>query len=306
VWVVGLCTDIEDVLNDCGVPEDDDFRSEVLSGVNCPGCGDSIDSWTEVGVRFAFEIEHDNAVERAGTRYDRKLCAFSEFLEKYPMLGAAHPMGRRILKEIGGFPRARLKRATWFRARRLGDGRELCPDDMRVPDPEKAIVSPGRFNHLGQAHWYLASSEYTAVSEVVDEGEDIAWLQKWIVNPVEPVLDLVQFGADDPFPVTDAKATDLPLLATAMIFGGHLNRPSDRRRGWKPEYFIPHFIADAAKSAGFRGIRFSSTRGLDVNLVIFDSDAPVEADGQPFLYNLKDLYCDTPLYNLKKGDPLPL
>ena len=41
------------------------------------------------------------------------------------------------------------------------------------------------------------------------------------------VLDLVGFGPDDPEPVSDSKVEELPLLATAMIFGGHLNRDVD-------------------------------------------------------------------------------
>ena len=164
---------------------------------------------------------------------------------------------------------------------------------MKIPDPDD-VVSPGRFNHLGQAHWYLASSDYTAVAEVVEAEEEIAWLQKWMVGPIEPVLDIVRFGADDSVPLTDAKAEDLPLLAAAMIFGGHLNRPTDKKTGWKPEYFIPHYVADAAKRAGFKGIRFTSSKGLDVNLVIFERDVPIEADGGPELLDLKKYFKDSP------------
>ena len=73
-----------------------------------------------------------------------------------------------------------------------------------------------------------------------------------------------------------------------LIFGGHLNRDVDRTAGWRPEYFIPVYVADAAKHAGFKGIRFSSTRSYrDVNLVVFDEDARVKADGKPFTFNLR-------------------
>ena len=122
---------------------------------------------------------------------------------------------------------------------------------------------------MGQAHWYLASSEYAAAHEVLNKGEAIVWMQRWNVEQLDSILALVVFEPDDPDPVTDAQADDLPLLATAMIFGDHLNRDVDRTGGWKPEYFIPVYVADAAKHAGFKGIRFTSTHSFrDVNLVL--------------------------------------
>ena len=60
------------------------------------------------------------------------------------------------------------------------------------------------------------------------------------------------------------------------------------RPGGDRSIFIPVYVADAAKHAGFKGIRFSSTRSyMDVNLVVFDEDARVKADGKPFTFNLK-------------------
>ena len=289
VWVIGKRTELDEVMNDCGVPDDDeDLREEILADLNCPGCGDSLSEYYEVGVKFDFEVAHERAVDRANQKFGDRLWGFSVFLEKYPMLGANHPVGRLILDEIQSFPKARLERSTWFRARKIEDGRQLGVEDLRLPDPGRVVIPSGRFNHLGQAHWYLASSKYTAAMEVIDQGEAIAWMQRWIVDRLEPMLDLVVFGPDDLEPVTDSRVEELPLLATAMIFGGHLNRDVDRTAGWRPEYFIPVYVADAAKHAGFKGIRFSSTRScMDVNLVVFDKDAPVKADGEPFTFNLK-------------------
>ena len=293
VWVVGQRTDLSELLDTLGVPEGETFRGEVLEGIECPGCRDAISSWYEVGVRFPFEVDHERAIERAETRYGTKLRDFAEFLERLPMLGASHPLGRRILKEIGGFPKARLEPASWFRARRIKSGKRFTSDDLRIPDPSD-VLSPGRFNHLGQAHWYLADNEYTAVAEVVGDGEEMAWLQKWQVGPIEPVLDLIVFGADDPVSRTDVPAKELPLLAAAMIFGGHLNRPVDRKKGWKPEYFLPHYVADAAKGAGFKGIRASSSRGAGVNLIAFDPGAPILADADPVILDLTTYFSSSP------------
>lgn len=295
VWVFGKRTDIDEVLDDCGVPEDEDLRHQVLADLDCPNCRDNLSEHHEVGVKFDFEIEHERAVERAIEEFGDQLREFAAFLEKYPMLGVAHPVGRRILDSIGSFPRTRPDKPTWYRARRIEHGRQLGVDEMRVPDPRVVPVPSGRFNHLGQAHWYLASSKHTAAEEVIQKGELMVWMQKWIVGQLEPILNLVVFGPDDPDPVNDSRVGELPLIATAMIFGDYLRQDADRTAAWKPEYFIPVYVADAAKRAGFKAIRFTSTRTYsDPNLVIFDSDAAVEPDGVPFTFTMgrPDEDCD--------------
>ena len=285
--MIGQETALDEVLDDCGVPADEDLRQQVLADLNCPGCGDNLSGHYEVGVKFDFEIAHERAVERAIEEFGDQLWEFAAFLEEYPMLGVAHPVGRLILDSIGSFPRTRLEESTWYRGRRIEHGRELGVDDMRLPDPRTVPVPSGRFNHRGQAHWYLADSEFTAAEEVIKDGESMVWMQKWIVARLEPILNLVVFGPDDPDPVNDSSVDELPLLATAMIFGDHLRQDADRTAAWKPEYFIPVYVADAAKRAGFKAIRFTSTRAYsDPNLVIFDSDAAVEPDGIPFTFTL--------------------
>jgi hypothetical protein len=286
--VVGHHTDVWDVLISIGVPDDKEIREAVVDGLECPKCGAGIDLSDDVGVRFDFEIDYDIALEKAQRRLGHKLESFAKHLEAYPMLGAAHPVGKRILNEIAAFPRTRLDKTTWYRARRLEGGTQFGPDDIRLP-PSDSVLSPGRFNHLGQAHWYLAESDYTAMSETIEPPDTLAWLQKWTVNPLEPILNLARFGPDDPWPNSSSRVDTVPLLALAMIFGGHLNREVDRERGWKPEYFIPHYVADAAKRAGFQGIRFTSIGFGDVNLVIFARDAPVEAEGNPVIANIMEM-----------------
>lgn len=291
VWVFGQPTILSEVLDDCGVPQDDSLQEEILANLECPNCGDNLSEHFEVGVKFDFEIAHERAVDLANEKYGEQLKEFAAFLEKYPMLGADHPVGRLILIELKSFPktrRKRLEKSTWYRARRVKDGREPRPTDLGLADSQ-AVSSPGRFNHLGQAHWYLADSDATAAMEVVKEDEAIVWMQKWVVEGLERVLDLVVFGPDDPEPVSDSMVEALPLLATAMIFGGHLNQEVDRTANWKPQYFIPIYVADAAKRAGFEAIRFSSSRSYgDPNLVIFNEDAVITADGEPFQFNLGD------------------
>ena len=194
VWVVGKRSDLGEVLDSCGIPEDEVLREEILGGLDCPGCSDNLDAHHEVGVKFDFESAHERAVDRAKEEFGGQLRDFAGFLEKYPMLGADHHVGRLILDEIKSFPRTRrrrLKKSTWYRARRVTDGRELQTTDLGPPPPN-AVSSPGRFNHLGQVHWYLAYSDVTAAMEVVKEDEVIVWMQKWVVKGLERVLDRIR------------------------------------------------------------------------------------------------------------------
>ncbi len=51
---------------------------------------------------------------------------------------------------------------------------------------------------------------------------------------------------------------------------------------WKPEYFVPRFVADAARAAGFRGILYCSTRLAGYNAVLFEWTArEVRPEGEP-------------------------
>jgi RES domain len=280
----------------------------VVTLLKCSNCHGSIDEWDDIEIKPAHEVEEDAAVEYASRRWGKKLTDFAAFLATYPMLGAAHPVGKRILQEIDKFRKVTLPEAVWFRGRRIdAAGRKLTPADLRVPDPTTVAIGIGRFNHHGQAHWYLAEQERSALEEVLDPGETLAWVQRWRVTEMADVLDLVlerrgfeffeSFLADEEAAagvVGGARADELPVLALAMMWGQHLDRPVDRQAGWKPEYFVPLFVMDAAKYRGFRGIRYTSVHGGGINLVIFDRDAPVTNVGDPEIRELKDLAHDIP------------
>jgi hypothetical protein len=51
---------------------------------------------------------------------------------------------------------------------------------------------------------------------------------------------------------------------------------------WKPEYFVPRFVADAARAAGFRGILYHSNKFDGYNAVLFAWTArEVQPEGEP-------------------------
>jgi hypothetical protein len=293
-WIYGRGpADLRDLVGEL-VPEH--LVDQVIKLARCPGCGSDVAAWGDVGTEWPFETEHRERVEAALRRWTKKLDDFAAYLVKTPALGAMHAVGKRLVKEIGQFQRADLSEQIWYRARR-DTGKVFTADDLRAPDPDSVSVPDGRWNHPGQAHWYLADNPDCALAEVLRPGETVAWVQQWRVAPITGVLDVLSFGADDPCPVSLADVRELPLIAVAMIFGGYLDRPTDTPS--KPQHLVTRFVLDAAKRAGFAGIRCESATRRGVNLIIFDRAAPVTAIGAP-----EKMLLDDPKRNPDPFEPM--
>lgn len=183
-------------------------------------------------------------------------------LSRFPYLGLAHPVGKRIAQAVRRAPKVELAAADWHRAR-LPSGPER--HDSRALGPPPATWSEGRFNHFGQTVFYLASSEYGACAETAPARRCIVWVQRFRVRRFRGLLDLA--GATDP-------DRGMPRGAGAALLTAGLNAVAERLRPdpdspWKPEYFVPRFVADVARAAGFRGILYCSTRFDGYNAVLF-------------------------------------
>lgn len=285
IWIMGNRTDVDDLLDSCGVPER--LKDEVLANIQCPGCGAPIERPCDVGTKYEFEREYDYKLERATHRYDIKLYEFSEYLQSFPYLGASHRLGKEIIRTIKTFPKSVIENQTWLRARRIVDGTTKSVDDLRPPNPDNIAVPEGRFNHYGQAYWYLASTKDAAVAEIVRPKERMAWVQMWKIERLDSVLDLRPWSADD-VRVFDKNGDpkNIPLLAIGVIFGEQITSLPNRNEGWRPEYMVPRFLADAAKQAGFSAVLFKSPRHYDENLVCFNRDAGFEPIKTPRLHDL--------------------
>lgn len=54
---------------------------------------------------------------------------------------------------------------------------------------------------------------------------------------------------------------------------------------WRPEYFLPRYIADCARQSDFNGILFSRRKHYSENLVLFSwNESQVKPIGGPKLY----------------------
>ncbi len=180
-------------------------------------------------------------------------------LARFPYLGLGHPVGERIAAAVAQAPKVTLDAAEWHRAR-LPEGPERYdPADLGPPPATRA---EGRFNHYGQTVFYLASTRPGACAETAEARRAIIWVQRWRVRRFRGLLDLA--GAVGPA----GRGVEAALLTAGLNAVFRRHRP-DPDSPWKPEYFVPRFVADVARAAGFRGILSCSTRFDGYNAVLF-------------------------------------
>jgi len=259
VWIFGNRTDLEELFDEYEIP--DNLREELVVNLHCQNCGRELCRYDDIGIKTQIELEADRRWDDWHQNYDWKIDEFGDFLEKYPYLGLNHEIGEKLHSTISNFPKTDIKEEIWWRARKPMDGKRLSIEDMyppRFPEAE------GRFNHYGQSVFYLASTAEAAMIEILDKGECLAWVQQFSIKEISNLLDLSNHVSAE---------EDVPILALGLI---NVKLPSivvpNKKSPWKPEYFIPRFIADCAKNQGFSGIIFNSPEHYERNLVLFKWD----------------------------------
>lgn len=104
-----------------------------------------------------------------------------------------------------------------------------------------------------------------------------------IMRKDKGLLDLRQ-----PYSMEDFGDDTYPLIAIGMNWSRAHMVPDDPDSEWKPQYFLPRYIADCARQAGFKGIIFESPRHFGSNLVLFEWDNDqVHAKGDPAIYRME-------------------
>lgn len=270
--VEGEESDLDELPYSLGVPER--LWEKVISDGRCQGCKASVDGMINVWIRRSSEVEFQRKVEGIIRRRGPRLKEFRDVLVKHPYLGASHPTGRALIRAIG-----KIKPSTfggeWYRCMR-DQKRVPSPEDFRAPDEKQPRpIREGRFNHAGQAHWYLARHESTAIAEVLDGEGGVVWVQKFCVEDCARTLDLN-------LPLDGHSDSGASEEALGLIMMGILDGYVDRSQAWKPDYILPRFVMDAAKHAGFQGIHYRSARDSDGrNLVLFDRGWPADPVGDP-------------------------
>jgi hypothetical protein len=275
---------LEDLQYHIDVPER--LFKRLLADARCGNCGNSVSEMLELFVRPESEVVFERRTELANKRYGPRLSSFRDFLAVHPFLGAGHRTGRAILKAIEKISPITVD-GRWFRGLRYVRGTVPKSIDFRAPADTVRWLSEGRFNHAGQSHWYLADSASTCVSELLDLDDGVVHVQEIEVSPCAKVLDVYSPDDAEPFGSGD----DLTDMAVALILNdANLYARVERDVAWKPGYFLPRFVMDGAKAAGFAGIRYRSVRSFQgQNLVLFDRDWPAMFIGKPKRHKQENL-----------------
>ncbi len=281
VWILGEQNDLESLFDEYEIPEED--RDEIANKLHCLNCGRQLERFDDYGAKTEYEKQVDQKRDEWFAKYSDELNDFVQFIKKYPYLGAKHKLGEKIIGLLPEFPITTVENDSWFRARKISDGHKFSHKDMTAPNPEQVPISEGRFNHYGQSHFYLAKTDFGAAKELLAmTDEKLVWMQNVSIRKATSILDVrVGFHSPDP---------DAPLIATGLVyFSNALNEGVERNKFWKPEYFVPRFVADAAKLAGFQGILYTSNLHYFDNLVIFDtSKIECEFIDDPSIFTLPD------------------
>lgn len=128
---------------------------------------------------------------------------------------------------------------------------------------------------------YLSDDPETALCEINKWGDEIKCaMQKYRATEQLKVLDLRR---------DDRKLNlDTDLLLIAVIYNGYLEDIPEQGMSWKPEYFVPRFLADCARLEGFEGIWFSSVWDFGENLAVFpEKNSAFTFDGNCETYKTK-------------------
>lgn len=286
-FVDGQQYEFNELLYELSIPEK--WHSKIYEIIKCPVCGNDLDCYTDVCVDFSLgeKEKYNRILERLSEKSKARIEEFYEYLCKYPYLGAFHKIGKELIKGIESLDTITIKDQNWYRARMVSESRIYTKNDM-MPPPKTAIISEGRFNHYGQSHFYMGESEYLCASECSHNQSCICWMQKIKINKIDKILDLTKEYFEYYNTSCTSKVPDLPIAIAGLLLSGKITKRHETNDCWKPEYFVPRYIADICKEKGFKGIKYPSALSFGSNLVVFDIESLdyVFID-EPYLYRYK-------------------
>lgn len=262
VWVLGRKVNLEEIFDEYDIPQE--LRDDVVAHLICKGCHRELCRYDDIGLKSKEELKDEqkrfDRWEKWTSKYKVLVDEFQETLEKNPYLGLSHKIGKQIYNGIHKFPSTTIHNEIWYRAIKVRNAKCLSSKDM-FPNPFPD--SEGRFNHYGQSVFYLSSAPNAAAEEVLDlQTEDLAWIQMFRIKNTPGILDLYNYIFEDD--------EAIPILALGLVNDQLRTLTSKKDSPWKPEYFIPRFIADCAKLRGLNGIIYYGAKHREKNLVLFN------------------------------------
>ncbi len=277
-------TDLANLLIDFSLT-DEEWKL-LLEDLKCPKCKHPLETQCD---EVEIKSEYDYKVEQIFKKIEHekiinKLYEFNKFISEYPYLGLDTKIGKQIYSLIKDGKTHSIKSEEWYRARKLNnENRIFSSEEMSAPNPNKVYIKEGRYNHTGQPFLYLSNFEETAFLEIKEDRNNLCVIQKFQIQHLNNLLDLrSNYDNIDP---------DIDLLYWAIIYNGFVSEKPNNKSSWKPEYFVPRFIADVARFFKYNGIIYSSAVSGGENLVLFHfpkKNVKYIDDPKIFVYNGKD------------------
>ena len=144
----------------------------------------------------------------------------------------------------------------FYRARLSKDGQAIPPNNLGRPPAEFATA--GRANPVGISYLYMASNEYTAISEVRPTVTDRVSVGTFIAKDEVRLVDLLRPGIKSPFdPDIDLELT-VKHLGYMRLLGDEISKPVNPRTS-NLDYLQSQYLCEFIKTCGYDGVLFKSS-----------------------------------------------
>ena len=173
------------------------------------------------------------------------LISFLNYLEKHPPFASTHVAGSRINEIIAGWDMTMdFDHDTYYHARILPEGH--CPyTENELRQAPYGVTWHGRFNYVGQSHYYFSDVQRGALLEVAKHSKE-KQVQIATLKPSRKIKMIDLSGE----------------LTTQNKFLEYcrFNPSPDQYPNIKREYLLPCYVANCCEMHGIEGIKYYGSK----------------------------------------------
>ena len=173
------------------------------------------------------------------------LISFLAQLEKYPAFASEHETGKRIREIVAGWEQyLDFDHEYFFHARALKEG--ACPyTEVELRQAPTGYTGHGRYNYVGQSHYYFSDEEKGAILEVTKHTKGTrVQIAKLHPNRSIRMLDL-----------SGEITTQNKFLEYCRF-----NPSPEQYPNIKREYLLPCYVAGCCEMHGIEGIKYYGSK----------------------------------------------
>ena len=172
---------------------------------------------------------------------ETELMDFMNYTAKFPEFASSHHIGQRIFNAIRDWNEPiDFDATTYYHARSLM--KDACPyTEAQLLKAPSGVTWHGRFNHIGESHYYFSDKSIGAVLEVKKHAPKDCKIQVAKLRPKRKIAMIDLSGTNQ-----QNKFLEYCRFAPA----------NDDYSNIKREYLIPCFVASCCKQHNIDGIRY--------------------------------------------------